>query len=460
MQCVSNSRIYNCLVMKPNDKTESELFWKWRMADVGEMLVIYCVIYLLFWLGSILEWITSTDKAAVSRRVLFLTGQLILNVIAVILIRRFRRMACLVIVILLAYIEITLAAGATADIKTVTEMKLWSFQLFLTNVIFCMLLSPSLGVTAIYILEHCIAIVLLVSKKTGMEDAEEADQLLIYLPFAALCSFGIFTILHRRELKRFLQQRKSERKEQETQRKKDQLSGVLNAASDGIVVVKSRKRHVGDEETGRTREHGLPSILFCNTKSITLFGHNFSQTQTGGAPEEQAQIALDEPRFTPRGDAQNDTVESSTKRDPLLSLKDIIRIETKISDVEAVESYQLQAEDAEDKTIIVKRTDLEYDDEECQVLNFADITAFELLRKREETVQHMKDINASVHHEMMGPLSASSNISKRLLKVVTNATWKRMIKTIFVSSQLVLMHSSDLLDQRIIQNGGFVPSYQ
>merc|ERR1719253_2508190 len=119
-------------------------------------------------------------------------------------------MACLVIVILLAYIEITLAAGATADIKTVTE-----------------------------------------------------------------------------------------RKEQETQRKKDQLSGVLNAASDGIVVVKSRKRHVGDEEMGRTREHGLPSILFCNTKSITLFGHNFSQTQTGGAPEERAQIALDEPRFTP-----------------------------------------------------------------------------------------------------------------------------------------------------------------
>ena len=34
-----------------------------------------------------------------------------------------------------------------------------------------------------------------------------------------------------------------------------------------------------------------------------------------------------------------------------------------------------------------------------------------------------------------------------------------MIRTLFVSSQLVLMHASDMLDQRIIQKGEFAPAY-
>ncbi len=37
--------------------------------------------------------------------------------------------------------------------------------------------------------------------------------------------------------------------------------------------------------------------------------------------------------------------------------------------------------------------------------------------------------------------------------------WK-MAKIIFISSQLVLHHASDILDQRIIERNSFVPSYE
>ena len=61
---------------------------------------------------------------------------------------------------------------------------------------------------------------------------------------------------------------------------------------------------------------------------------------------------------------------------------------------------------------------------------------------------------------MMGPLKANVLISKRLLANLKNTANEKMAKIIFASSQLLMHHANDMLDQRIIDNGGFVPLYQ
>ena len=64
--------------------------------------------------------------------------------------------------------------------------------------------------------------------------------------------------------------------------------------------------------------------------------------------------------------------------------------------------------------------DLIFNDTECQVLNFADITAFKRLKQEEESNRLLKMLNTSVHHEMIAPLKANINISERLIKLLIN----------------------------------------
>ncbi len=67
------------------------------------------------------------------------------------------------------------------------------------------------------------------------------------------------------------------------------------------------------------------------------------------------------------------------------------------------------------------------------------------------------------HHEMVGPLKIIVELCEmvRELYIDKNSPPQvvKTIKTILISTKLVLFHSNDLLDQRIIQNGSFVPSY-
>ena len=69
----------------------------------------------------------------------------------------------------------------------------------------------------------------------------------------------------------------------------------------------------------------------------------------------------------------------------------------------------------------------------------------------------LKLLNATVHHEMLSPLKSNVILSKQLLRETTFEKEKvrDMIKTLSVSSELLLHHSNDLLDYRIIKNGGF-----
>ena len=105
-----------------------------------------------------------------------------------------------------------------------------------------------------------------------------------------------------------------------------------------------------------------------------------------------------------------------------------------------------------DRQILVKRLKIIYNDSECSALQFTDITANQNLRKEKERSKMLEMLNATVHHEMLSPLKSNVLLSKRLLKETTldNQKVKEMIKTLSVSSELLLHHSNDLLDYRII----------
>ena len=71
----------------------------------------------------------------------------------------------------------------------------------------------------------------------------------------------------------------------------------------------------------------------------------------------------------------------------------------------------------------------------------------------------LKTLNSTVHHEMIGPLKSCVMISQRLINLLPNTKEKYMAEVILFASQLVLFHANDLLDHRIIESGGFVPTY-
>ena len=105
----------------------------------------------------------------------------------------------------------------------------------------------------------------------------------------------------------------------------------------------------------------------------------------------------------------------------------------------------------------MKRMDMTFNDKDCQVLNFTDITTYKRLKHEEETNRLLKTLNTSVHHEMLAPLKANLEISMRLLKQLKQEHQKHMVRTIIISSQLLMLHANDLLDQSFIEHGSFVP---
>ena len=123
-----------------------------------------------------------------------------------------------------------------------------------------------------------------------------------------------------------------------------------------------------------------------------------------------------------------------------------------------VESCIMKDERGEgSKTIIIKRSELLIDDKESTVINFTDITTYRRLKKQEETNSLLRTLNTTVHHEMLAPLKANIQICGRVLRLVRDQPQtKEMVQTLFVSSQMLMLHANDMLDQRIIENGSFV----
>ena len=100
-----------------------------------------------------------------------------------------------------------------------------------------------------------------------------------------------------------------------------------------------------------------------------------------------------------------------------------------------------------------------YNNTNCQVLNFLDMTSYYSLERSKEKYRLMKLLNTTVHHEMIAPLKAQEDISRCLYENLKSSENQRMAKILNVSSKMLLLHTQDLLDWRIIENGSFIPHY-
>ena len=65
---------------------------------------------------------------------------------------------------------------------------------------------------------------------------------------------------------------------------------------------------------------------------------------------------------------------------------------------------------------MVKRMDFIFGDQECQILNFTDLTSYAQLYKEKTKNKLLRALNASIHHELLTPLIVMIEICKRLLQ--------------------------------------------
>ena len=57
---------------------------------------------------------------------------------------------------------------------------------------------------------------------------------------------------------------------------------------------------------------------------------------------------------------------------------------------------------------------LSFNEVECRVINFTDITSYIRLKHEEEVNNLLKTLNVSVHHEMVVPLKVNIEMADRL----------------------------------------------
>ena len=100
-----------------------------------------------------------------------------------------------------------------------------------------------------------------------------------------------------------------------------------------------------------------------------------------------------------------------------------------------------------------------FNESNCEVISISDITTFKLLEQKEKTNRLLMALNATVHHEMLAPLKANSDASKFLSLRLEDERDRELAYSIHISTQLLLNHMHDLLDQSVISNDGFKPVY-
>ena len=87
-------------------------------------------------------------------------------------------------------------------------------------------------------------------------------------------------------------------------------------------------------------------------------------------------------------------------------------------------------EGTENKTFIVKRISLLFNDRECQTLNFIDITAQKSLKQVQQRTEQLSALSASVHHEMLGPLKSNVDLANALMRHLSTPALKKQAQLI------------------------------
>ena len=99
-----------------------------------------------------------------------------------------------------------------------------------------------------------------------------------------------------------------------------------------------------------------------------------------------------------------------------------------------------------DLTLIVKRTKLRFNEKECIVLNFQDITTYKKLKYEEDKGKLLSTLCSSVHHEMIDPLKNIVNIAVNLIRRLRDRAQRELVQLILITSKQSLLHANDLLD--------------
>ena len=122
------------------------------------------------------------------------------------------------------------------------------------------------------------------------------------------------------------------------------------------------------------------------------------------------------------------------------------------------QGFDKQLDEHVPKTIIVKRMSLNFNEKESTVINFTDISSFYKLKQKEDANNLMKTLITSVHHEMVVPLKVNVEMAERLIsRLVHMPAEVKLVRNILIASNMVMLHTHDFLDQRLIEKGNFVP---
>ena len=100
----------------------------------------------------------------------------------------------------------------------------------------------------------------------------------------------------------------------------------------------------------------------------------------------------------------------------------------------------------QDQTLKVKRKIVRFNGQKCKMLTFSDKTSQSLLSRAEEKIRYLLELNTAVRHEMVGPLQASVELSRRMISHTIDPQVRADGKLILFSSNLVLYLINDLLD--------------
>ena len=374
---------------------------------------------------------------------------------------------------------------------------------------FILFMSPSINYLVFYTVVFLVNTAQFTLRHFGSDDPQ-ANQLMRESVENGFGCVLLFWILQKRELRNFFTQLDAQQREEQAVKKQRQTSNVLDLQRDSIVIVSNSNEPVlnstglRQDNTGTgTGDVAVPFQLafeYANSKSSELLGISLAEFQPPHNNElyrmaileqlskpkfialQKTEVELYEPdpieemwklnaiRGIMNSDGSSGGGSTIAARHCLISLEDIIKRKESLNQ-QATEAYTLvdshlqssrdtnRMGKAHDSTLIVKRAKLIFNDKECIVLSFQDITALKLLKSEEQKTKFMSNLYSCVQHEITGPLKINEESATRLIQKLTDPHLINLARISLLCTKQVLLRANDLLDQKQLENGSFSPTY-